>query len=290
MPLPESEFPVIRAARTQLVGQGQTAHVLITGGRPINEPVLMIRLRLGCGVDLQRDYVLMPDAPLATGKNEAQRAMAAVNRETAAKLTQGRQRSDNHIRQPGEMPESSSRREQPPTQAKSTQARPKKPLPPNTLATLGMTGSDRILLGPAPAALASGESPMPAHSEIAVIDKQMLKLETSLHSLNEQVEHLGAALAVRAEAAALRQKLAAAQRRQGQNDSDGKTLAVSSIAPTSDKSNTGNWLELLLSALLGGGISSGIAHLLSRRRNNQANTATRQINRPPRRHKTSHPR
>lgn len=63
-PLDGSDLPVISAGRTKLVREGDRYRLLITGSKPVSEPVFLIGLRAGCGIDLQRDYVLMPPEPL----------------------------------------------------------------------------------------------------------------------------------------------------------------------------------------------------------------------------------
>jgi len=63
-PLDGSDLPVISAGRTKLVREGDRYRLLITGSKPVSEPIFLIGLRAGCGIDLQRDYVLMPPEPL----------------------------------------------------------------------------------------------------------------------------------------------------------------------------------------------------------------------------------
>jgi Tfp pilus assembly protein FimV len=63
-PLDGSDLPVISAGRIKLVREGDRYRLLITGSKPVSEPVFLIGVRAGCGIDLQRDYVLMPPEPL----------------------------------------------------------------------------------------------------------------------------------------------------------------------------------------------------------------------------------
>ncbi len=63
-PLDGSDLPVISAGRTKLVREGDRYRLLINGSKPVSEPVFLIGVRAGCGIDLQRDYVLMPPEPL----------------------------------------------------------------------------------------------------------------------------------------------------------------------------------------------------------------------------------
>ena len=59
-----SDLPVVTSAKTRLVRDGDRFRLQITGSKPIGEPLFLIGLRAGCGVDLQRDYVLMPAEPV----------------------------------------------------------------------------------------------------------------------------------------------------------------------------------------------------------------------------------
>ncbi|MGA9394781.1 MAG: hypothetical protein WBV56_05490 [Azonexus sp.] len=59
-----SDLPVIANAKIKLVRDGSAYRLLITGSKRVSEPIFMIGLRAGCGVDLQRDFVLMPNEPL----------------------------------------------------------------------------------------------------------------------------------------------------------------------------------------------------------------------------------
>lgn len=59
-----SDLPVVASARTRLVRNGNQYRLQITGSKPLSEPLFMIGLRAGCGIDLQRDYVVMPPEPL----------------------------------------------------------------------------------------------------------------------------------------------------------------------------------------------------------------------------------
>ena len=64
-PMNGSDLPVISSAKTRLVREGDRYRLHITGSKPVSEPIFLIGLRAGCGIDLQRDYVLTPAEPLA---------------------------------------------------------------------------------------------------------------------------------------------------------------------------------------------------------------------------------
>ena len=63
-PLNGSDLPVVSSAKTRLTREGDRYRLLITGSKPIGEPIFVVGLRASCGTDLQRDFVLMPSEPL----------------------------------------------------------------------------------------------------------------------------------------------------------------------------------------------------------------------------------
>lgn len=325
-PLRGSDLPVVTNARTRLVRAGQDFRLLITGGQPISEPVFMIGLRASCGVDLQRDYVLMPAAPLALSENPRQPSIAAVDlasrkktgstREWPAhdgdtmesiaesqapgsiieqrRLLAAMQRANPGL-QPEQIltegtavripnlaqritaeqpldPEAQVLPPRPQSKERPPAPRAKKPVRRDTLAELDIKGADRVMLGAEPEALKPGELAVAQRNEVSDMDGRMLKMETSLRSLNLQVENLNTAVEVTAEAMALRQKLQAAQAQLAQDKAEptikpaGNSAAIpATTAQATDNSRTGNWLELLFSALAGGLIAGAIAHLLGKR-------------------------
>lgn len=66
-PMRDSDLPVVTSARLQLVKDGRGLRLVIAG-KPVADPIFMIALRAGCGVELQRDFVLMPQAPVTTAE------------------------------------------------------------------------------------------------------------------------------------------------------------------------------------------------------------------------------
>ena len=64
-PLSGSDLPVISNGKIKLLRENGRQRLVITGSKPIMEPIALIGIRAGCGVSLQRDYVLMPSEPVA---------------------------------------------------------------------------------------------------------------------------------------------------------------------------------------------------------------------------------
>ncbi len=64
-PLKNSDLPVLTAARIRLLRVGDGYRIIIAGSKAIQDPAFVIALRADCGVELERDYVLMPQPPVA---------------------------------------------------------------------------------------------------------------------------------------------------------------------------------------------------------------------------------
>ncbi len=313
-----SDLPVISSARFRLHRSGATAKLTITGIQPIAEPIFVIGLRANCGVDLQRDYVLMPSPPLMLAESaasaapdvalapapvkktrnfrewtarpgdtlesiaeaqsggnlaEQQRLLAALKRANPdiveyEVLAEGRTvRIPNLVRRPAERPVSSptpiaSQRssDEPPAPPRPRKPRPAAPSP--VAASTG--GADRIVLGAAPEDIRPEPKAVSPRSA-SDVEERMLKLETTLSSLNQEVDKLNTALALATEALAVQQKLMTAQSLQNPPTAATAVQAAVPTSPAAAPTSRNNWLELLLSALVGGGIAAGMAHLFSRR-------------------------
>ncbi len=91
----------------------------------------------------------------------------------------------------------------------------------------------------------------------------MLKMETTLHLLNEEVSKLNQAMALAAETLAVQQKLQAAQAQQKTVPEQAPLSLTAASAPPPPRNDSPNWQELVLSALAGGAIASLVAHYLS---------------------------
>jgi hypothetical protein len=316
--LPGSDLPVVSSARTRLLRNGANYRLQITGTRPIAEPIFIIGLRANCGVDLQRDYVLMPPAPLmlADADNEAppvirstvgrkatasrewrardgdsleniaesqaseniieqRRLLAALQRAnpgispeqllaegTPVRMPNLRQRiaaeRDNEA-EPAPRPRRSQGSEAPP-------ARPKKAARIEVAANSPGSGKDRLVLGAPPEELKPGEKAVAPGNKVSEMEERMLKLESTLHVLNQEVDKLNSALTLTTEALAIQNKLQVAQATSTTAESAKAIRAAVATPAAPNRSSQNNWLELLLSAVVGGGIAASMAHYLGRRR------------------------
>ena len=315
-PLDGSDLPVISAGRTKLVREGDRYRLLITGSKPVSEPVFLIGLRAGCGIDLQRDYVLMPPEPLVLASSPSSptndvdapaggtRGRGAANQEWRASegdtlesiaealvpdnLAQQRRmlaalkRANPKLSgRPGladgtpvAIPDVRQRvvaeRETVPEQRprlRSEESPPPPPAPPKIakpVAAPTAGGVDRVVLGAPPAEIAPGQKAVPAKGSREELDERMLKVQATIQSLNTQIEALDRALALTTEAMALQQKMQAAE-------AAGGSLPAPIAKPAEPPpAASGNWLEVLLSALAGGLVAVGLAHFLGRRHERRA--------------------
>lgn len=315
-PLEGSDLPVVTAARVRVVRGNAGYRLMILGQRPIAEPIFTISLRASCGVDLQRDYVLMPEPPLSQGDGEPPAAPVAVappppppppatartwrassgdTLESIAESLAGgsaaqQQRMLSALRRanpqlhpddplsegsairvpdlkrrtPAESPaiETMARVERPPARIKSPAAPGRREIPPpaSDAPLPAPAPRDRLLVGAAPAET-SAPAKAAAQPSMGDIEARMLKLETTLHSLNSEVDKLNNALMLATEVLAAQNKL---QTLQSPLPAAAPAQATPPAAPPGAPRS--NWLDLLFSALLGGGIAAGLAGVLSRRR------------------------
>ena len=123
------------------------------------------------------------------------------------------------------------------------------------------------MLGAPPAELQPGEKAALQNGSREELNARMQQMEVTIQSLNAQIEALDKELALTTDAIALQQKLQAAQAAQAAASVVPAPVAKPAEAPPASNSNT--WREVLLSALAGGVIAAGIAHILGRRRDRQ---------------------
>ena len=309
-PMNGSDLPVISNAKTRLVREGENYRLLLTGSKPVSEPIFLIGLRAGCGIDLQRDFVLMPaeplvlaaqsssgnGAPAVTAPTRSQRGVVQEMRASEGDTLESIAETlvpDNLARQrrmlaalkranpqlsgrpalpdgtlvaiPDVKQRVSAERDSLPTQQERSASPPPPPPPPKVskpAATPKPTGSDRVLLGAPPEDIKPGEKAVPPKASKEEFDARMARMEETIKLLNTQIEALDKALALTAETLALRQKLQVAEAATGTLPAP----VAKPVEPPPPPPNDNNWLEILLSALAGGLVAGGFAHLLSRRR------------------------
>ncbi len=301
-PLNGSDLPVVSNGKIKLLRDNGRQRLVITGNKPIMEPIALIGIRAGCGVSLQRDYVLMPSEPLViaspapmpapsgtvTPNGSAGRQIRASEGDTLESITESLA-PDNLAQQrrllaalkranpqlkgkpaladgttviiPDVRQRITAERELPQAQI-TPEAAPQKAAPataPRREAKANesptrKTGGDRLVLGSPSEAMSPGQKPSPLQDETK---DRILKLEATIQSLNTQIEALDRALALTKETLDLQQKLQSAQQ-----------AAVAAVPPPPPApSNSGSdWPEILLSAILGGALAGGLAHVLGRRR------------------------
>ena len=307
-PMNGSDLPVISSAKTKLVREGNRYRLHITGSKPISEPIFLIGLRAGCGIDLQRDFVMMPAEPLVLatpapssngvsttppsprsqkGAIQEMRAsegdtlesiaetlvpnnLAQQRRMLAALKRANPQLSGRPALPDGTMvaiPDVKQRVSAERDNLPAPQERPASPPPPpppkvaKPATTPKPASADRVVLGAPPEGLKPGEKAVPPKGSKEEFDERMVRMEETIKLLNTQIEALDKALELTAETLALRQKLQAAEAVTG-----ALPAPVAKPAAPPPPSGDSNWLEILLSALAGGLVAGGLAHLLGRRR------------------------
>lgn len=78
--LRSSDFPVVTAAKPRLIRRGQSYILQLVGSKPVSEPVFAIGVRAGCGYDIEREYVLMPEPPIELAQSAPLIDQAAATR------------------------------------------------------------------------------------------------------------------------------------------------------------------------------------------------------------------
>lgn len=323
-PVRGSDLPVVTAGRAQLVRSGQSFKLLVTGSKPIYEPIFMIGVKAGCGVDLERDYVLMPQAPLmpvaapstaaaatpppaaaATRRSANYREVSARSGQTLEQIAEaqspgslvGQRRTLSAIKRlnpdlpaeqplsegtPVRVPEQGQRiaaeselaapppaverpappAAKPPKAAPAPRPRaqpakaPPPPAKPKPAAAPAEARSDRLVLGAAPEDIRPpGRAASPSD-----VEERVQKLENTLRQLNEELDKMNSVLALTTQALTAQQKL------QQLNPPPAPPVPAVAVAHPAGATSDSNWLELLLSALLGSGVAIGIAQFLGRRK------------------------
>lgn len=258
-PIPGSDIPVVTAGRIQAMRGSHGDYLQITGRSPIAEPIFMISVKIACNVDLQREYTLLPQAP------EPQAAVVGETTATPDPMPKKARRvRDMPQAEAGDdATQKSPDSRQPKEPAVATPSTATKPRP----AFARKAGKDKLVLG-----AALDELPPPAAGDplvpVNALEERMLKMETTLHLITAQVDKLDAALALNAEARAMRQKLQDMQDRQGAAMLPIAEAAPPPAPPVRSDSSHDSWVELVLGILLGGSVSATVAHLVSSRQNN----------------------
>jgi len=228
----DAELPVITSARLQLE-QGSDGKLLrISAAEPLHEPLAMLRLRAGCGIELQRDYIIMPQLP---DSQEASTTVASrpigTTAPPAIRETRAPETADRAAPPP-----------RPPAPAKPPPAEPTE-------------RGDRLVLGNAPMQLDYNLPP----SIIEETEARMFRMETSLSRLGESLQKLEEAIAIGSELKAAEQELQMATAMQEAPAAGPAPLP--SPAPEAAPAPTAStdwfqWLQLLGGALLGGALTA----------------------------------
>lgn len=273
-PIPGADLPVITNARIRLVQNRNGTHLLLIGSKPLAEPVFSINLRAGCGIDLQRTYVLMPEAPLpvtTTVENSpaprpvaSQQAAPSPTKAPASKASPApdRSRLTANSKKASASPQATERR--PPANLTAPRPQEISERAPRSTQAIPSTG-DRLVLSAAPVDFGTAENPPAAGNPGSELEQRVLRMETSLSTLNQEMDALHTSLTLSTEMLAAKHELQLAQSLQQ------PAITTSAPAPAAARKGSGNnWLQLLLSTLVGGLVAAGVAHFVSRRQTARA--------------------
>jgi Tfp pilus assembly protein FimV len=238
----DAELPVIASARLQLEQGSDGTLLRISAMEALLEPLAMLRLRAGCGVELQRDYIVMPLLP---DSQEASAAAASRPIRTTAPPVLSETREMETAPRPAPPP-------RPPA--------PPKPPPPEPTER-----GDRLVLGNAPMQLDYNLPP----SIIEETEARLFRMETSLSRLNESLQKLEGAIAIGSEIRAVEQELQMATAIQQAPAPAAGPAASASPAPEAAPAPAAStdwlqWLQLLGGALLGGALTALALNKLGR--------------------------
>ena len=259
-PHPGTDLPVITRARIRLVRNNNSAHLVIIGSKAIADPVFTISLRANCGLDMQHDYVLMPDAPVSLSET-VERAMP----------TQGKRNADTERGPERPLPESrnsrlANRQQAISDTAMQKPARPKRgdellfsPPARKLRQAANPAPVDRLILSTAPPEPGPGETPVAANG--SQLEERLLKMETSLRTLNQELDTLNTSLKLSTEMMVAKHELQVAQSLQ----QPGPTTTVQTAALAQDPAPD-HWQALLLSTLVSSSTVAGLAAFVGRRK------------------------
>ena len=231
-----ADLPVITRARLTLEKHRGSWHLRIAAGAALNEPLATLRLRAGCGVELQRDYIVMPLPP----DSRIELAEPAPRPAEIAPPPKQRPAPPRELASKPRNPVENAQQKALPAPAKLTQAPVR-------------TQSDRLVLGSSPMLL-DYTLPKTVSDET---EERMLRMETSLARLNESLQSLDSALALGVEARTLEQELQLAIALQN-------PPAAGPLPPEQGEPAWRKWLELIFGTLLGGVLSALALQWLSR--------------------------
>ena len=287
-----NELPGITGANLRITRPASGARLIISTPQAISEPIFALGLRAACGLELQRDFVLMPEPPISITDNLALAtpisetpARAAAPRPLARPPLPAKPDTRPHTqavapkpmarvpraaplpKPPAELPKAA------PTPPGAAPAAAEPPPPPPAPATLPTKAQgDRLMLSGAPEGNLGKVSPQQA--SLDAMAERVMHMENTMRTLNQEIDKLSSALAVTTEALVAQSRLQQLQQLQQAQAGNAPatpplTLPVAPPptppAPARNSFADGGWIELVLSALAGSALAAGLAAWFSRR-------------------------
>lgn len=267
----ESDLPAVTGATVQLIRRGQSYFLQIAGHKPISHPLFAFSLRADCGFSMARDYVLMPDAPMPRetdrpwGEVPVTAPKAAGRQLNPASSANDRDAAPKQARTPPVKRTSTTAPRapavRPPSDSQSADMTPIAATPAKQDAKAASDKRDRLLLGAANEPLKNGSDP----DSLENTEARIQKLEMTLRQLTEEIDKVDAALdqAVKT----LAEQSAATPSVTPQQATASAVLAGPPpvVVERAAKSANG-WLELVVSAILGGSVVIAFTEWTARRR------------------------
>lgn len=251
----DADLPVIFAARLLLEKTAEGGILRIATSEALAEPLAMLRLKAGCKLELQRDYIVLPLAPESlpitfrasaseTDKAPPPRAIVQAQAVPPAPAI-------------ASVEQVASARPDPVRQARLADDFSPAPAPQAVPEPPAHRG-DRLVLGTSSMQLDYTLPP----SMIRETEARLLRMETNLSNLQESLSKLETAVAIGAEIRAAEHELQLAEALTVPTSAG--PLTPPPVLPAPEQNPWWKWVELLGGALIGGLLSALLLYRLGR--------------------------
>jgi len=239
-----AELPVVSRGKLILETQRGGFLLHVVGHGSLREPLALLRIRTSCGVELQRDYIVMPQLPDSR--------VATWNREPPATSPIPKRREEAST-PPEKLRRAASHQDD------AAQERPRKSNPPlRQLAREQPRRSDRLIVSDSLDSLVAGSNDVATRDT----EERLLRMETSLARLNESLQALEQAIDLQNQAVNARHELQLAMILE--DPPAAGLLSTSSVTEERGSSVWRQWLELMFGTLLGGALSALLLQRIGR--------------------------
>lgn len=240
-----AELPVIRKARLMLEQRRDGLLLHIEGNQPLAEPLAMLRVHAACGVEVQRDFFVMPALPESrlSAASTAQEGLQPAGTVPAAAASQAAAQGAN-----------ATQASQPERQARTARDKTRVAKREKTARQASPRRGDRLVVSEELASLSESQNAFVREN-----DDRMLRMETSLARLSESLQALDHAIELGAQAQAASHELQLALALQdppAAGPVGRETGQRAELMPAGETPAWRQWLELMLGAMVGGVLSA----------------------------------